>query len=452
MNTTSEQIIQAGMQAGVTGTWGSGLPFHVSLNSRVETVIANGGESEPLLVSDKTLLTEKAYRVVTGLRHAMTASGAKSGVVAIRESREDAVNSVEKYLPEDGSIRVHKLKDYYPAGDECLAVFEITGKVIPEGSFPASVGIMVSNVLALAQLADAVEGKPVTERPVTIAGSVNKPQVATVPIGTTYNDLIQMAGGALNASDVLIDGGPMMGTIVSDRHQGISKSTTGVIALPQDHFVIRMRTTSASQMVKKSKAACNQCGQCTDLCPRRLLGHGIAPHEVMRTIDYNLSEPAAVITSSFLCSDCGLCELMACDTMELSPRAIYKEYRKLLIQKGIQNPHKNSQIAPLKELQFRKVPIHTMIQRLELSPYISGIPSTGFWKPHRVRIPLDSHQGIPAAPVVGPGDRVTKNDVIAVSPFVNESDEAGTVCHASIGGIVKDVTGKWIEIHSGREQ
>lgn len=439
---TAKEIIDSVHRAGVIGAGGGGFPAHIKLNTRVDTVIANGSECEPLLASDKTLLKENAGLVIDGVTISMAATGAKKAYIAIKGHYKDAVTAVEEKLPADGSITVFPLENYYPAGDEFMTVYDVTGRVIPEGGLPLHVGVLVSNVLSLAQMAHAVGGKPVTERPVTIAGSVAQPQVATVPIGTPYSDLIQMAGGTLNPDDVLMDGGPLMGIMVKDRQQGIAKTTSGVIALPKDHFIITMKNTTLSQMVKKSKAACCQCFRCTDLCPRNLIGHNLYPHMTMRTIDYNLSEPTDHVTSAFLCSQCGVCELIACDFMLLSPRQVYAEYRKLLAAKGIKNPHTRSGLSIIPEYEYRKVSLPMVIKKLGLSQYVKPTPACGYKSVDRVRVPMTRHAGAPAMPKVVPGEKVNMGDPIAASPL----DKIGTVHHASIAGTVTEVTDQYIEI------
>ncbi len=442
MRKTPKEIIQAVQQAGVIGAGGGGFPTHIKLETQVDTVIANGSECEPLLDSDKILLKERPDLVIEGMKYAMAATGAKIGYIAVKGHYKDVAAAVQKELPEDGNIKLHLLENYYPAGDEFLTVYDVTGRVIPEGGIPLHVGVLVSNVVSLAQIANAIDGKPVTERPVTITGSVDRPQVVTVPIGTTYKDLINLAGGTKNPTDILIDGGPLMGEIVKDPNRGIAKTTSGVVALPGDHFIIQMQNITISQMVKKSKAACCQCFRCSDLCPRNLIGHALYPHMTMRTIDYNLSEPTDHITSAFLCSQCGVCELVACDFMLLSPRKVYAEYKKLLIAKGIKNPHQRSGIHVIPELEYRKVSIPTVIKKLGISEYVKDTPSTGYQSVDQVRIPLSRHTGAPAMPKVVPGEKVKVGDVIASSPM----DKLGAVYHASIGGKVTEVSEEWIEI------
>jgi Na+-translocating ferredoxin:NAD+ oxidoreductase RnfC subunit len=439
---TPTDIIDRIQKAGIIGAGGGGFPTHIKFSSRVDTVIANGIECEPLLKSDKAVLMERTYSVIEGVQLALKATGASRGFIAVKGVYQDVVDAVKKELPKDGSIKLHLLEDYYPAGDEFLTVYDVTGRVIPSGGIPLDVGVLVHNVLTLSQVAEAVNGKPVTERPITVTGAVRNPQVLTAPIGTLYEDLIQAAGGTLHDSDVLMDGGPMMGDIVQNPGMGISKTTSGIIALPGDHFIIRLKSITISQMVKKSKAACCQCIRCSDLCPRNLIGHPLFPHKTMRTIDYNQSYPTEHITSAFLCSQCGLCELVACDSMQLSPRKVYAEYKRLLSSKGIKNPLKGTSSHVLSSLEYRKVPISLIIKKIGLSEYVKNTPSMGSFSPHRVRIPITRHIGEPAISQVKPGQKIKSGNIIAVTP----PGKTGAVYHASISGEVTDITNSYIEI------
>ncbi len=442
MTKSPKQIVDAVRNAGIIGAGGGGFPTYVKLDAKVDTIIANGSECEPLLESDKTLMKERASLIVEGMELAMTATGAKKGIIAVKGHYRDVVTAISAVLPEDSSITLHELENYYPAGDEFLLVYDVTQRVIPEGGIPLHVGVVVSNVLSLAQIAHAVHGKPVTERIVTISGEVREPQVVEVPIGTTYADLIAMAGGSTRPDIVLIDGGPMMGKIIENLQQGISKTTSGVIALPQDHFIIEMNKKPLSQMIKQSKSACCQCFRCSDLCPRNLIGHKLYPHMTMRTIDYNQSDPTQHITSAFLCSQCGLCELVACDFMRLSPRKIFAAYRKELAAKGIKNPHSRKGFDVNSQYENVKVSIPTVKKKLGLTRYAEKLPFNGLQSVGYVRIPVNRHAGAPAEPAVHLKQKVKMCDVIAASP----SDKLGTVYHASIAGQITEITDYWIEI------
>jgi Na+-translocating ferredoxin:NAD+ oxidoreductase RnfC subunit len=435
-------IAEAVRRAGVIGAGGAGFPTHVKLKAKVDTVIANGSECEPLLGSDRALMVRRADEVVEGVRAAMQATGASRGVIAVKEHYEDAVGALENALPSDGSVRLHFLENYYPAGDEFLLVYEVTGKVIPEGGIPLHVGVVVNNVVTLIQVAHAVSGKPVTDRTVTLAGEFNEPKIVTVPVGTTYSDLFAAGGGLKIPDAVLLDGGPMMGKIVEDPEEGIAKTTSGLVALPPDHFIIRFASKPLSQMIKQSKAACCQCFRCSDLCPRNLIGHELYPHMTMRTIDYNQDEPTRHVTSAFLCSQCGVCELVACDFMLLSPRKIYAAYRRELLARKIRNPHARSGFTVRGQFENTKVSIPMLMKKVDLVRYAGELPFVGARRVEKVRIPLTRHTGAPAVPSVKKGDKVRMCDVVAATP----EDKLGAVYHASMAGTVTQVTMRCVEI------
>lgn len=444
MKISFEQIIDSVREAGIIGCGGAGFPTYVKLQSKVDIVLANGSECEPLLNTDKTLMREHPELVIEGIQYAMQATGATKGIIAVKEHYKDVIASLEKVIPKNSDIHIHKLQNYYPGGDEYLTVYDATGRIIPEGGIPLNVGVLVSNVLTFAQIPNALNGKYVTERILSIVGEVENPQVLTVPIGTSYADTIKIAGGFTTENPVVIDGGPMMGNIVEDINAGIAKTTGGILVLPQDHLVVRMKKKSLSLMIRQSKAACCQCMRCTDLCPRNLLGHELHPHMTMRTIDYNFSEPSKYITSAFLCSQCSVCEMIACDIMSLSPKKIFAEYKKLLIKNGIKNPHNRTGFKTNSEYSSRKTSIAMIMKKIDVSRYSVETPYKGKITVSKVRIPIRKHIGSPAKPLLEIGNNVRINDMIAATP----KDKLGTTYHASIVGKITDINEDWIEISS----
>lgn len=445
MPKTAEQIVQAVKNAGIIGAGGGGFPTHAKLQAKVDTVIANGSECEPLLASDRTMMVQKSELLIEGMQYAMRATSAKQGIIALKAHYHDAIDAIKKHLPTDKSIKLHLLDNYYPAGDEFLLVYEVTGKIIPEGGIPLNAGIVVNNVITLMQIAHAVNGKPVTERTVTLIGELREPKIVTVPIGITYNDLLKLAGGLKIKDAILIDGGPMMGKIITNWDQGIGKATGGVIALPKNHVLIRKAKKPLEQIIKQTKSACCQCFRCTDLCPRNLLGHELYPHMTMRTIAYNHAEPSKHITSAFLCSQCGMCELIACDFMHLSPRKIFAAYKKELISRGVKNPHKNASAKIDTQFNNRKPSIQMVMKKLNLEKYNCKPIFAGIQQTKMVRIPLNKHIGSPAISQVNIGQTVRRCDIIAASP----QDKLGAVYHASINGRITDVNDNYIEIKHG---
>src|SRR5665647_3013720 len=110
MNKTPEEIVMLVRNAGVVGAGGAGFPTYIKLQAKVETVIVNGSECEPLLYSDKSVLLERPEDVIEGLKIAMQATGAKEGVIAVKGDYTEVVAAIQKALsPNDKHIRIHLL-------------------------------------------------------------------------------------------------------------------------------------------------------------------------------------------------------------------------------------------------------------------------------------------------------------------------------------------------------
>ena len=429
-------ILELVKNAGVVGGGGAGFPTHVKLAAKVDTVIVNGAECEPLLRCDQQMMDVYASKVVRGLEIAMESTGAKNGIIALKEKYHKATDSLENVLKtkQSKSISIFKLGNFYPAGDEFVLVYEVTGRILPESGLPLMVGVVVNNVVTLINVADAMEGKPVTHRPLTVCGAVKNPVTAYFPVGTPVSDVIAFAGGSALADYVILDGGPMMGKIVT-ADDVITKRTSGILVLPVDSEVVYQK--SNRHAVKQVRSACEQCQDCTEICPRFLLGHKFECHKIQRSTAAGLSEN---MTMAFMCCECGLCDWVC--PVKLLPRRVNQETKKLLFSKGIKNPNKNApqEVHPMRH--YRKVPMERVIGRLDLFNYDVAAPLSGkIPEISKVKIPLSQHTGVPAVPVVKIGDMVKCGGLIGEIP----EGKLGARVHASIDGKVTEI-GSYIKI------
>jgi Na+-translocating ferredoxin:NAD+ oxidoreductase RnfC subunit len=165
--------------------------------------------------------------------------------------------------------------DCYPAGDEFVLVYDVTGRVIPPGGLPRDVGCVVVNVETLVNIGS---DKPVTHKYLTVAGAVRTPVTLRVPVGLPIREVIDAAGGAAVPMFRALMGGVMMARLAADLDEPVTKTTGGVVVLPSDHFLIRWHQQEWRQIERIAKSACDQCRFCTEMCPRYLLGHPIQPH------------------------------------------------------------------------------------------------------------------------------------------------------------------------------
>lgn len=123
---SADDIRERVRAAGVVGAGGAGFPAHVKLQAQVEIFLVNAAECEPMLKVDQQLMWQQASRLVRGVQYAMTATGARAGVIALKEKYRRAIDALTPLLP--ASIRLHMLPDVYPAGDEVLTIWLATGR------------------------------------------------------------------------------------------------------------------------------------------------------------------------------------------------------------------------------------------------------------------------------------------------------------------------------------
>ncbi|MDK2986249.1 MAG: hypothetical protein PWQ96_1893 [Clostridia bacterium] len=429
-----EIIIEKIKNAGVVGAGGAGFPTHVKVSANAEYVIVNGAECEPLIKVDQQLMDVMADKVVQGLLTVMEITGAQKGIIALKGKYKEAINSLEKEI-KGKPIDLFILQDFYPAGDEQVTVYEVLGRVVPEGGIPLKVGCVVTNVETLINIVGALAEKSVTDTYLTITGNVPDPVTVKLPIGTPVVEAVKLAGRNNLQGMTVIDGGPMMGKIVEDFLQPITKTTKALIVLPIEHPLVQKRVLPMKHIVKQSKAACIQCRRCTDLCPRYLLGHNLEPHKIMRSLNYASNE-VETMKMAFLCSECGACEQYACP-MFLSPRRVNAALKSELAKKGIKGNATQETPTVRVNREFVRIPVKRLKIQLGLTKYDHPAPLRDVnYSARVVRIPLTQHVGKPSIPAVNIGQSVKKGDLIATVP-----DEAlGASIHASISGTVKEIS------------
>jgi Na+-translocating ferredoxin:NAD+ oxidoreductase RnfC subunit len=432
--------------AGVVGAGGGGFPTHVKFGSRAEVVIANGAECEPLARVDQQRMAAEPETVIRGLQLAMQITGAGRGVLALKKKYLPAIEALHKKLsgpdrPEN--VTLFELEDFYPAGDEFVLVKEVTERVIPEFGLPLKVGAVVSNVSTLIDVGAAVDqGQPVTHRFVTVAGEVAHPSTFRVPIGTPLAKLVEASGGARVGHPRLIAGGPMMGSLVTQPDPVVTKTSSVLLVLPESHPVVQRRLRSIERQLHLTRSACLKCFMCTEICPRNLLGHRLYPDRLMRNVAAGVAEDPQAFAGAYLCSECGLCAVYGC-VMSLDPCAMNRELKARLREAGVKPPEPLS--PPVERIYgpVRRVPSKRLIARLGVAAYDRPAPMASFGvKLSRLKVPLKQHTGVPASPVVSPGQRVQEGDLLAdVSP-----GDLGARVHAGRSGIVKVVNRDEVEI------
>lgn len=433
--------------AGVVGAGGAGFPTHIKLSSKPEYLIMNAAECEPLLRVDQQLLLLYTVEVLQGLSQILIETGAKKAYIAIKSKHRKVIDHVKTGLAGYQDMEIFELDDFYPAGDEQVTVYEVLKCIVPQGGIPIEVGCIVCNVETVLNSYYAALGEPVTATYVTITGEVDNPATYKLPIGMSYREALKLCGAENLENKTGIDGGPMMGKLITDFDLPVTKTTKAVILLDNAHYVIRKKGLTPKQILNQSKIACIQCMRCTDLCPRNLLGHDVKPHRVMRAVNYGLSDFQGMKTA-LGCSECGACELFACPS-GLSPRGMNAIVKQELAKAGLKADTEGKTFTLSPWFEYRKIPVKRLIQRLDLKKYDrEALLSPCEYDPVRVEIPLKQHVGAPATAIVAAGAHVEKGDLIARI----EDGKTGANVHASIRGTVTGVTDQTIVIRSNEEK
>jgi len=426
-------------RAGIVGCGGAGFPTHAKYGGgRIETILINGAECEPLLGTDRYLMRHFAGEIVSAAAVLRQETGAGDCVIALKAAYTEERRALEDAIAQQSApVRLHLLDGFFPAGDEQSLVFEVTGRVVPPAGIPLAVGCVVSNIATVLCIHHALEGRPFTQKYLTVTGEVNSPAIIKAPVGTPVEECIALAGGTPLADYALVNGGPMMGKVIARGERAyVTKTMSGLLVLPPDSPVVRRTQVRLEQMVNRARSACIQCSFCTQLCPRALLGHPLQPHRIMRRLaacrDMEELLEAPEARNAALCCECGVCEIYACP-MGLQPRRVNAMIKKALAEANIryERPEASWQARP--ERASRKVPAPRAAARAGVSAY-SGIriDTLRTAAPQKVTLALRQSIGAPSKPVVRSGDRVERGQLIAACP----EGALGANLHASICGTV----------------
>ena len=311
---TPEELVGIIREAGVVGMGGAAFPTHVKLSGAIgkaDTIIVNAGECEPYITADDRLCREMPEQVVSGLLVAMKILGLKEGHIGIEDNKPKAAAALKNAAIGTGVI-VDVLPAKYPQGAEKQLIYSITKRQVPSGGLPAAVGCVVINAATCKAIHDAVYlGMPLIERIVTVSGDiVLEPKNLLVPIGTSFNELMEACGLAENPYKVL-SGGPMMGAAQYDLSVPTIKACNAITILGR------------SNNYYVEEARCLRCGKCIEACPMKLMPvlmyKSILTHDPEEMKESNIMD----------CIECGCCAFScpACVPLVLGFRAAKQRIR-----------------------------------------------------------------------------------------------------------------------------
>lgn len=428
-------------EAGIVGCGGAGFPTYAKLNTTCEYFIINAAECEPLLKTDHYVMRHYADQCIQAIVACGHELQAKEIVIAIKGHYHEEIAALEQAIDRfQAPIKLHKMENFYPAGDEQIIVYEVTGRTVKPGGIPLSVGCVVSNISTMWEVYQATQmNHAVTDKYLTITGEVAHPQILKVPIGTSFAECIEYAGGTLIDEFIIVDGGPMMGKVIEQEHLDsavVKKTTSGILILKKADYLLYLQEKTVLEIINEAKTACIQCSICTDLCPRHQIGHPLHPHKIMRQLSMSQVpdeiDDSEVWQEAQLCCACGICEVIACP-MGLSPRQVNLYVKEKLREKQIPMPKDFPEHEPDPMRDYKKVTPKAIWYKMGIDrfahEYVSEMTQH---EARHVKLPLSMHIGAPSQPIVQVGDYVEKGQLVAQIP----KDKLGANLHASISGVV----------------
>ena len=292
---SNDEILTKIGNAGIVGMGGAGFPTKVKLSpkepEKIEYIIANCAECEPYITADYRRMLENTEELVSGMKVILSLFPKAKGVFAVEDNKKDCIEKLSKATADEPRIEVKILMTKYPQGAERQLIYAVTRRAINSTMLPADAGCIVDNVETMIAIHRAViEGKPLTERIVTVSGdAVEHPGNFKVLLGTNHRELIEAAGGFKEAPQKLISGGPMMGFAMVSLDAPVTKTSSSILAFKED-------------IVSKAPAtACINCGRCVEVCPSRIIPSRLADYAE------RMDEESFTKLHGLECVECGSC-------------------------------------------------------------------------------------------------------------------------------------------------
>jgi proline reductase-associated electron transfer protein PrdC len=239
---TETEPLKLIQKAGIVGLGGAGFPTYVKLSGKFQgegTVIINAAECEPILEHNIRAIEENPKQLLRGLEIAMDITGAKRGIIAIKEIHEKAITKLKEALGESEQkekIRVTLLPNMYPMGEERALIRETLGKLLSVTSLPLEADAIVINAETACRIQEAVDlKKPLIDKNMTVAGKIKGCEkeniikvLMDVPIGKSVGSILDEQGGCREGYGEIIMGGPFTGKR-TEPDKPVVKTTGGLI-------------------------------------------------------------------------------------------------------------------------------------------------------------------------------------------------------------------------------
>ena len=293
--TNLQEFLDAVKDSGAAGLGGAGFPTAAKLTikdiDKLDYILINGAECEPYVTSDTRSMVGGSEYVVEGVRLLEKFFEPKKVYICIEDNKQEAISKMREGFAGDDRVEVLELPTLYPQGERKVLVYNVTGRIVPEGARLHDVGCFVMNCTTITVFARYIRhGIPLVQKVVTVDGTaVRTPKNVLAPIGTPIRDLFDFCDGLIWTPKKVIMGGPMMGFALPSMDMPVVKTTNAVLAFLEE------------DIDRFPETPCIKCGRCIRTCPMSLMPSSIEAA-------YRLRKPEQLDRYKVgMCVECGCC-------------------------------------------------------------------------------------------------------------------------------------------------
>ncbi len=281
-------------RAGIVGMGGAGFPTFAKIPSQrgqIQYLLINGAECEPFITCDDVLMQTQPKNIIQGALIVAEALGVERIICGIEDNKAQAIQAMQK-AAKGTDVQIETVATVYPMGSQVQLTQELTGVELPANTHAVDAGILMMNVATFAAIHEAVtQGNPLISRLVTVSGEgLQAPFNIEALLGSSFEELAQLAKPKHPLDYPLIQGGPMMGIAMKSNHVPVIKTTNCILANPPQPM--------------EEALPCIRCGECMDACPVNLLPQQMYWHS--RSHEFDKVEKLKV----FDCIECGCCSFV----------------------------------------------------------------------------------------------------------------------------------------------
>ena len=257
------ELVSILRESGLVGMGGAAFPTDIKSKTGMGytgVLILNACECEPYITADDALLRARSGDVLRGLALLARILNPDQTVIGIEDNKPEAAAILRETLKDIPGVELRVLPTRYPQGAEKQLIQAVTGRQVPSGGLPKDVGCAVFNAAtAFAAYRAVYEGMPLIERVVTVTGEgVKEPRNLIVRVGTSFQEVIDAAGGLGDDVWKVLSGGPMMGVAQGDLSVPVTKAVNAVLCL------------SSAQHGESAHPVCIRCRKGLEVCPMGL--------------------------------------------------------------------------------------------------------------------------------------------------------------------------------------